>query len=77
MYRLPASEFPEKTVLENFALDKSTALEKLTGNKHHAGASDAGGKEKEEEYDDEGTDADDPFKMVTGFEETAAAFFFM
>ena len=64
-------------MVENFALDKSTALEKLTGNKHHAGASDAGGNEKEEEYDDEGTDADDPFKMVTGFEETAAAFFFM
>ena len=62
-------------MLENFALDEATAFEKLTGNKHHAGASNAGGKEKEEEYDDEGTDADDPFKMVTGFEETAAAFF--
>ena len=64
-------------MLENFDLDEATALEKLTGNKHHAGASDAGGNEKEEEYDYERTDADDPFKMVTGFEETAAAFFFM
>ena len=64
-------------MLENFVLNEATALEKLTGNKHHAGASDAGGKEKEEEYDDEAADADDPFKMVTGFEDTAAAFFFM
>ena len=64
-------------MLENFALNEATAFEKLTGNKHHDDASNAGGNEKEEEYDDEGTDADDPFKMVTGFEETAAAFFFM